>query len=219
MANQYKGVLIACEHSGTIRDKCIDNGILAFSCDLLEGEGVHTKYHLQGDIFEVYNDLKDIVDIEIMIGHPSCQFLANSGVSWLVKPVSGKPHIKQGSARYQEMLKACKFFNDLRSLPIKFKALENPIPHKYAKAFIGEYDMLTHPYHHGHEESKATCFWLNNLPPLFKTKIVDPIKGSALHRLPPSKDRWKQRSKTYEGISNAIFDQWIRPVMKGNLGL
>ena len=75
--------------------------------------------------------------------------------------------------------------------------------------------MLTQPYHHGHEESKATCFWLDNLPPLFKTHIVKPVNGSAMHKLPPTKDRWKLRSKTYDGISDAIFRQWIKPVMKG----
>jgi len=207
-------VLIACEHSGTIRDKCIDNDILAFSCDLLKGEGEHTGFHIQGDIFETYENLKNRYNIKMMIAHPSCTYLTNSGVChlWSDKKSNG---VLRGFDRYKAMVEACNFFNDLRDLPIEYKALENPIPHKYAKALIGKYDMLTQPYHHGHEESKATCFWLDNLPPLFKTKIVKPVKGSAMHKLPPTKDRWKLRSKTYDGISQAIVDQWIKPVMKG----
>ena len=207
-------VLIACEHSGAIRDKCIDNDILAFSCDLLKGEGEHTGFHIQGDIFETYENLKDRYNIKIMIAHPSCTYITNSGVChlWSDKKSNG---VSRGFDRYQDMIEACNFFNDLRDLPIEFKALENPIPHKYAKAIIGKYDMITQPYHHGHEESKATCFWLDNLPPLFKTKVVKPVKGSAMHKLPPTKDRWKLRSKTYDGISQAIVDQWIKPVMKG----
>jgi len=207
-------VLIACEHSGAIRDKCINNDILAFSCDLLKGEGEHTGFHIQGDIFETYENLKDRYNIKIMIAHPSCTYITNSGVChlWSDKKSNG---VSRGFDRYQDMIEACNFFNDLRDLPIEFKALENPIPHKYAKAIIGKYDMITQPYHHGHEESKATCFWLDNLPPLFKTKVVKPVKGSAMHKLPPTKDRWKLRSKTYEGISKAIVDQWIKPVMKG----
>jgi hypothetical protein len=207
-------VLIACEHSGAIRDKCINNDILAFSCDLLKGEGEHTGFHIQGDIFETYENLKDRYNIKIMIAHPSCTYITNSGVChlWSDKKSNG---VSRGFDRYQDMIEACNFFNDLRDLPIEFKALENPIPHKYAKAIIGKYDMITQPYHHGHEESKATCFWLDNLPPLFKTKVVKPVKGSALHKLPPTKDRWKLRSKTYDGISQAIVDQWIKPVMKG----
>tara|TARA_R110000822_G_scaffold102738_2_gene229228 strand:+ start:44 stop:745 length:702 start_codon:yes stop_codon:yes gene_type:complete len=225
-------VFIACEHSGTIRDKCLDNGILAFSCDLLEGEGKHLDNHIKGDVFEAYDKLSETYNIKMMIAHPSCTYLTNSGVChlWSDKKSNGVSRgfdgytglrnrqsngVSRGFDRYTDMIDACNFFNDLRDLPIEFKALENPIPHKYAKAIIGKYDMITQPFHHGHEESKATCFWLDNLPPLFKTKIVKPVNGSAMHKLPPTKDRWKLRSKTYNGISNAIVDQWIKPVMKG----
>ena len=209
-------VFIACEHSGTIRDKCLDNGILAFSCDLLDGEGKqkYLNYHIKGDVFKAFDILSQVVNIKILIGHPSCQMVANSGVChlWSDKQSEG---VLRGFDRYKAMIDACNFFNDLRDLPVEYKALENPIPHKYAKAIIGKYDMLTQPFHHGHEESKATCFWLDNLPPLFKTKVVKPVKGSAMHKLPPTKDRWKLRSKTYDGISEAIVNQWIKPVMKG----
>lgn len=207
-------VFIACEHSGTIRDKCLDNGILAFSCDLLDGEGKHLNHHIKGDVFKAFDILSQVVNIKMLIGHPSCQMVANSGVChlWSDKKSEG---VLRGFDRYKAMIDACNFFNDLRDLPVEYKALENPIPHKYAKAIIGKYDMLTQPFHHGHEESKATCFWLDNLPPLFKTKVVKPVKGSAMHKLPPTKDRWKLRSKTYNGISEAIVNQWIKPVMKG----
>lgn len=207
-------VFIACEHSGTIRDKCLDNNILAFSCDLLNGEGKYLNYHIKGDVFKAFDILSQVVNIKMLIGHPSCTYIANSGVChlWSNKKSNG---VSRGFDRYTDMIDACNFFNDLRDLPVEYKALENPIPHKYAKAIIGNYDMLTQPFHHGHEESKATCFWLDNLPPLFKTRIVKPVKGSAMHKLPPTKDRWKLRSKTYDGISEAIVNQWIKPVMKG----
>lgn len=208
-------VFIACEHSGTIRDMCIDAGIIAYSCDILEGEGEHLDNHIQGDVFEAYDKLSEVYDIKMMIAHPSCTYLTNSGVChlWSDKQSNG---VLRGHDRYKAMVEACNFFNDLRDLPIPFKALENPIPHKYAKAIIGNYNgKPVQPYHHGHEESKATCFWTDGLPELFKTKVVKPVKGSAMHLLPPSADRWKLRSKTYEGISRAILDQWIKPVMAG----
>lgn len=212
MLKKEEIVFIACEHSGTIRDMCNDAGILAYSCDLLEAEGKYKYLHMQMDVFKAYELLSKHYHIKMMIAHPSCTYLTNSGVChlWSDKKSNG---VLRGFDRYQAMIEACNFFNDLRDLPIKYKALENPIPHKYARAIIGKYDCLTQPYHHGHEESKATCFWTDNLPKLEKTNVVKPVKGSALHNLPPSKDRWKLRSKTYSGISKAILEQWIQPVM------
>ena len=190
-------VLVACEFSGVVRDAFRKKGHDAWSCDILPSD--KSDYHIHGNVL---NHLDESWDI--MIAHPPCTRLCNSGVRWLNE-----------RNLWQELEKATKFFNDLKNADIDKICVENPIPHKYAKAIIGKYDMLTQPYHHGHEESKATCFWLDNLPPLFKTKIVKPVNGSAMHKLPPTKDRWKLRSKTYDGISQAIVDQWIKPVMKG----
>jgi len=207
-------VLIACESSGALRDKCINSGILAYSVDLEQGE--HTHNHIQGDIFEAYENLKERYNIKMLIGHAPCTFLTNSGVGHLWSEKDSTDTCKRGFYRYKAMIEGANFFNDLRALPIKYKAMENPIPHKYAKAIIGKYDMLTQPYHHGHNESKATCFWLDNLPPLFKTKVVK-NEGSKMHKLPPSKDRWKLRSKTFDGIAEAMLNQWVKPIMKGTI--
>lgn len=207
-------VLIACESSGTLRDKCINNGILAFSVDLEEADGKHKNFHIKGDVFKAYEILSQLFEIKMLIGHAPCTYLTNASVGWLWDEKPSTDTCKRGFDRYKAMIEGANFFNDLRDLPIKYKALENPIPHKYSRAIIGKYDMLTQPYHHGHNESKATCFWLDNLPPLFKTKVVK-NEGSKLHKLPPSKDRWKLRSKTFDGIAEAMFQQWIRPIMNG----
>jgi hypothetical protein len=111
---------------------------------------------------------------------------------------------------------ACEFFKKLMNAPIKHIALENPIPHKYAVERIGgKYDQLVQPYHFGHKESKATCFWLKNLPKLQHTNDVKKEtmalsyeERNRLHMLPPSTDRAKLRSKTFEGIAKAIAEQW-----------
>ena len=215
-SNRDSIVLIACESSGALRDKCLDNGILAFSVDLENADGKHKNFHIKGDVFKAYEILSQLFEIKMMIGHPPCTYLTNSGVGHLWNEKESTETCKRGFDRYKAMIDGANFFNDLRALPIKYKAMENPIPHKYAKAIIGKYDMLTQPYHHGHNESKATCFWLDNLPPLFKTKVVK-NEGSKMHKLPPSKDRWKLRSKTFDGIAEAMLNQWVKPIMKGTI--
>ena len=101
-------VFIACEHSGAIRDKCLDNGILAFSCDLLDAEGKHKNYHIKGDVFKAYDILSQVVNIKIMIAHPSCTYITNSGVChlWSDKKSNG---VSRGFDRYQDMIEACNF--------------------------------------------------------------------------------------------------------------
>lgn len=205
-------ILIACEYSGTLRDKLADLGLDVTSCDLLAGEGIHTDKHVQGDIFDHISNNK----YDIMVGHPTCTYLTNSGVCHLWSDKPPKDSVLRGFDRYKAMIEGANFFNDLMNVDIPIICLENPIPHKYAKAIIGNYTQLVQPYHHGHEESKATCYWLKGLPNLFKTKVVKPIKGSVLHNLPPSKDRWKLRSKSYSGIAQAMVDQWFKPLIGVN---
>ena len=99
------------------------------------------------------------------------------------------------------------FFNRLHDAPILRVAVENPVPHRYARQIVGNYTQLIQPWQFGHGETKATCLWLKNLPPLVPTDIVDG-RFPRVHKTPPSKDRWKLRSLTYPGIAAAMANQW-----------
>lgn len=191
MPRYKKKVLVACEFSGVVRDAFTNQGHDAVSCDLLET--LTPGNHIKGDVLEVINDSWDL-----MIAHPPCTYLCNSGVSWFYK----RPN------RWRELWKGAYFFKALLNAPIPKIAIENPIMHKYAVNIIGRrQDQVIQPWMFGHGEKKATCLWLKNLPPLEPTNIV---KGRVqrLHRLPPSKDRWKLRSLTYLGIARAMAEQW-----------
>ena len=184
-------VLIACEFSGIVRDAFLAKGHSAISCDLLPTERVGPHY--QGDIFDIIND-----GFDLMIAHPPCTYLCNSGVCWLHKDES----------RWEKMREGAKFFKRLLDCSIARIAVENPIMHKYAVEIIGRrQDQIIHPWQHGHGESKATCLWLKNIPKLVPTKIMQE-RVQRLHRLPPSEDRWKLRSTTYKGIAYAMAEQW-----------
>ena len=193
-------VLVACEYSGKVREAFRALGHDAWSCDLLPADD-GSVFHIQGDVLEIINDGWDL-----MIAHPPCTYLCNSGVSWL--------HRIEG--RWDQMREGAEFFKALLNAPIPKICIENPIMHKYAKEIIGDnYAQLVQPYQFGHPESKATCFWLKGLEPLQETENVKeqwqalPKKeAQRLHMLPPSKDRWKIRSETYQGIANAMAQQW-----------
>lgn len=192
-------VLVACEFSGTVRDAFIAKGHDAMSCDLLPTDSPGPHY--QGDIFDVINDGWDL-----MIAHPPCTYLSNSGVSWLYKQKD----------RWKKLIDGAVFFRNLLLADIPKIAVENPIMHKYAKEIIGkEQTQVVQPWMFGHMEQKATGLWLKNLPKLKPTNDVkeEMLKlpknqRERLHYLPPSKDRWKERSKTYEGIAQAMAEQW-----------
>ena len=186
-------VLIACEYSGTIREAFTKLGHDAWSCDLLETD--IKGNHYQGDVFEIISEKWDL-----MIAHPPCTYLCNSGVSWLHKD----------KARWDKMREGAVFFKKLLDAPIPKIAIENPIMHKYAVEIIGRrQDQLIQPWQFGHGETKATCLWIKNLPKLIPTNIVEG-RVQRLHLLPPSEDRWKLRSKTYQGIADAIAKQWSK---------
>ena len=193
-------ILIACEYSGTMRDAFARLGFNSWSCDLLGTE--KPGKHIQGDVLEIINDGWDM-----MIAHPPCTYLANSGVGWLYK----KP------GRWEQMRQGAEFFKKLLNADIPLIAIENPIPHKYALEIIGrKYDQLIQPYQFGHLESKATCLWLKGLPGLKETNNVkeemlklNKNEWQRLHYLPPSKERWKLRSKTFDGIAKAAAEQWM----------
>jgi len=185
-------VLVACEFSGIVREAFRAKGHDAWSCDLLatEIEG----QHIQDDVLKHLNDSWDL-----MIAHPDCTYLANCGVRWLyVQP-----------DRPEKMLKAVQFFRRLWESSIPKIAMENPIPHPYGLTIlnVGKYSQIIQPWQFGHGETKATCLWLKNLPLLKPTNVVEGRKGR-VHHEPPSPDRWKNRSRTLEGIAQAMAEQW-----------
>lgn len=193
-------VLVACEYSGKVREAFRSKGHDAWSCDLLPADD-GSPYHIQGDVLEIINDGWDL-----LIGHPPCTYLCNSGVSWLHKIPE----------RWDQMREGAEFFKALWDSDIPKIAIENPIMHKYAKEIIGSNQtQLIQPYQFGHPESKATCLWLKGLDPLVETDNVKEVwkslpkkEAQRLHMLPPSEDRWKLRSETYQGIADAMAEQW-----------
>lgn len=186
-------VLVACEESQTVCKAFRNIGHEAYSCDLVDCSGGHPEWHIKGDAIEqAYSG-----NYDLMIAHPPCTRLCNSGVCWLDK-----------RNLWDEMTQGALFFKKLMDAPIKHKAIENPIPHKYALQIIGrKYDQIIQPWQFGHGETKATCLWLENLPLLASTNTVTG-REQRLHKLPPSPDRAKLRSKTYEGIAKAMANQW-----------
>ena len=200
-------ILIACEFSGIVREAFKAKGHDVWSCDLLPTE--IPGQHIQGDVLEILNDGWDM-----MIAHPPCTYLANSGVQhlWINrKKVNGK-----NTERWQEMEKARSFFLILLNAKIKKIVIENPVPHGYAK--LPKYNQIIEPYQHGHETTKKTCLWIKGLSLLAPSNIVSKgeryigkngkSNGAKWYQLPPSKDRWKYRSKTFPGIAQAMADQW-----------
>lgn len=182
-------VLIACEFSGIVREAFKAKGHNAWSCDLnwTEIPGNHFKLN----VFDILED--EDYKWDLLIAHPPCTYLCNSGVRWL-----------DDDDRLRQMKEAVHFFNYLRMQDIEKIAIENPIPHKYALNLIGErYDQIVQPFWFGHEESKGTCLWLKNLPFLFPTKFVLP-KNTVSN----VKTGWADRSRTYEGFAKAMAEQW-----------
>jgi len=195
-------VLVACEFSGIVREAFnAYHGVNAYSCDLLPPEDGRVDYHFQMDILEL---LKHIHNWDLMIAFPPCTFLANSGVRWL--------HEKPG--RWDKMWRAVGFFNELLNANIPFIAVENPVPHKYARNKMTKtYDQIIQPYQFGHGEIKKTCLWLQNLPKLIPTNIVDG-RTPRVHYESPSPTRWMERSRTLTGIAQAMAEQWIPYVLE-----
>lgn len=193
-------VLVACEYSGRVREAFRKKGHTAWSADLLPADD-GSLYHYEGDV-------RDILDKrwDLMVAHPPCTYLSNSGVRWL----------HTDPDRWDLMKDGADFFKELLDADIPKKAIENPIPHKYAVERIGrKYDQLIQPYQFGHKETKATCLWLQGLPKLEPTTDLKeetmalPAKERArIHHLSPSADRWKIRSTTYQGFADAMGEQW-----------
>lgn len=180
-------VLIACEYSGRVRRAFRARGHDAWSCDLLPAED--GGRHIQGDVLPLLHD-----GWELMIAHPPCTHLAVSGARWFPE--------KRASGEQQE---AIDFFLALARAPIPRIAIENPVC--IMSSVWREPDQVIQPWQFGHGETKATCLWLKGLPPLVPTKIVSG-RHPRVHLMPPSEDRWKERSRTYEGVAQAMAEQW-----------
>ncbi len=178
-------ILIACEFSGIVREAFNARGFDATSCDLLPTEILGKHY--QGDVFDIIHN-----GFDLMIAHPPCTHLAVSGARWF-------------KDKLKEQQEALEFVRKLLSAPIKHIALENPISIISSK--IRKPDQIIQPWQFGHGETKATCLWLKNLPVLKPTNIVTG-RDPKIHKMPPSPDRWKLRSLTYQGIADAMAEQW-----------
>ena len=178
-------VLVACEYSGRVRDAFTAKGHDAISCDLLETEVLGKHY--KGDIKDIIYD-----GFDLMIAHPPCTHLA----------VSGSRHFWRKEKEQKEALDFVRFLMDA---PIKRWCLENPVSVISSK--IRPSDQTIQPYMFGHGETKATCFWLKNLPLLKPTKYVEG-REPRVWLEPPGPDRWKNRSRTYQGIADAMAEQW-----------
>ncbi len=189
-------VLIACEYSGIVRDAFIRHGHDAMSCDLLPTE--KPGPHYQGDVRDIIGNGWDM-----MIAHPPCTDLAVSGARWFKE----KGAERQGAA--------LDFVRFLLSAPIPYIALENPV--SIISSRIRKPDQIIQPWMFGHKATKTTCLWLKKLPALTPTQVVDKGErhitksGKSLpewYNIPPSPDRWKVRSQTFQGIADAMASQW-----------
>jgi len=178
-------VLIACEFSGTVREEFKKRGHDAWSCDLLDTE--IPGCHFNCDIMQVLD-----MGWDLMIAHPPCTHLAVSGARWF-------------KDKKKEQKEALEFVRKLMEAPIDKICIENPI--SIISSHIRKPDQIVQPWMFGHGETKATCFWLKNLPVLKPTKIVEG-RESKIHKMPPSEDRWKNRSRTYKGLATAMANQW-----------
>ena len=186
-------VLVACEFSGTVRRAFREAGHDAWSCDLLPAED-GSPHHIHGDVLRHLEDFEQASfgGYDLMIAHPPCTHLAVSGARWFKE-------------KAKEQAEALEFVRRLLSAPVPRIALENPI--SVISSRIRKPDQIIQPWQFGHGEVKATCLWLKNLPKLTPTNIVDG-RHPACWLASPGPDRWKIRSRTYEGIAQAMAAQW-----------
>jgi len=203
-------ILIGCETSGIVRRAFAARGNDVWSVDLLPADDFSNR-HIIGDIRNYLNDGWDM----LAVMHPPCTRLCNSGVRWLHTPPPGKTK----EQIWAELEQGASLFSDCWNAPIPHVAVENPVMHKYAKALIRNYQQQTQtvqPWWFGDLAFKATCLYLRNLPLLVPTnKLEPPARGtqehkawSQVHYASPGPLRWKIRSKTFQGLADAMADQW-----------
>ncbi len=178
-------VLVACEFSGVVRDAFVAKGHEAVSCDLLPSE--QPGAHYEGKVEDILSS-----DWDLLIAHPPCTHLSVSGARWFKDKLS-------------EQAEALRFVQLLLDAPVTRIALENPI--SVISSRIRRPDQIIQPWQFGHGETKATCLWLKNLPKLVPTNIVEG-REARVHRMAPSPERWRERSRTFAGIAAAMAKQW-----------
>lgn len=207
-------VLIACEFSGTVRRAFDAAGFDAWSCDLLPAEDGSNR-HITGDVREVLGWGWDM----LIVAHPPCTRLCNSGVRWLSTPPPGRTLADM----WTELDEGAALFSDLWNAPIQRVACENPVMHRHAKERIVNFTpaaQSVQPWQFGDFESKRTCLWLRGLPalvapyPTIETARAalglpaDAMPAERVHRMPPGVDRAKERSRFFPGIAAAMAAQW-----------
>ena len=181
-------VLVACEESQRVCTAFRDRGHEAYSCDIIDCSGGHQEWHIKRDVLEILEGW------DLIIAFPPCTDLAVSGARWFEE--------KRKDGRQQRSID---FFMKLVNAPCDRIAIENPIG--IMSSLYRKPDQIIQPWQFGHGETKSTCLWLKNLPLLEPTKIVSG-REQRVWRMPPSADRAKERSKTYEGIALAMAEQW-----------
>lgn len=197
-------VLVACEESQRVCIAFRNKGHEAYSCDTQECSGGHTEWHIQDDVLKHLDDGWDL-----MIAHPPCTYLSLSGARWLVN----------NPIRVAKMVAGAKFFNELLNANIPKIVLENPLQHKEARKLIRHYDQIIQPLYFGETARKTTCLWLKNIPPLMANYICQEervLSGTGRSwgkwfwdsSLLPYEQRSKVRSTTFQGIANAMAEQW-----------
>ncbi len=203
-------VLIGCETSGTVRNAFLEKGFDTWSCDILPADD-QTNRHIQDDV-------RDVLKMEawdlLMVAHPPCTRLCNSGVRWLHKAPPGKTIEEM----WQELDEGAALFSDLWNADVPRIAIENPVMHKHAKARIQNFEPFAQsvqPYEFADSVeaednvTKRTCLWLKNLPKLVKTgSLTRETARSDIHHASPGPDRWKVRSKFHKGLAEAMANQW-----------
>lgn len=210
-----KKVLVGCETSGIVREAFLRRGFDTWSCDVLPAD-TPTNRHIQDDIRNVLKfERWDLV----MIGHPPCTRLCNSGVRWLSKA----PPNRTLADMWQELDDGAELFSALWNADVPALAIENPVMHKHAKARIKNYQKFSQsiqPWQFGSDDNgpdnvkKRTCFWLRNLPALIPTGTLDGSTArDECHKAPPGPNRWKFRSKFYRGVADAMATQWGNAVL------
>ena len=185
-------ILVACEFSGLVRDAFRAKGHNAWSCDLEPSE--RPGPHYQGDVRDILTDGWDA-----LIAFPPCTHLASSGARWW--------HEKS-----EQQKQAIFFVQRLWVTKIPHICIENPVG--ALSTYMQKPSQIIQPWQFGHGETKTTCLWLKSLPPLFPTEIA-PGNEHRIHRMPQSAQRAKERSRTYEGIAQAMADQWLMEVQNG----
>lgn len=194
-------VLVGCETSGVVRRAFAERGHDVWSCDILPAEDGSNR-HIRCDIRDILSDGWDL----LAVMHPPCTRLCNSGVRWLSVPPRGKTREQM----HGELAEGAALFSACWNAPIDRIAVENPVMHRHAKALITNYRepaQSIQPWQFGHGECKRTCFWLKNLPPLKPTEIVTG-REQRVHRMPPSPERWRERSRFFPGVAAAMAQQW-----------